>query len=268
MSSPDRSRPASRMEASRAPSMARSGYDSRSTSRGPDSRSGSPTPSYYYSNLERNHTNYNASTTRPTSRATTPTTSQQQFSTFSSSEYQPSVLQRSPSPLRTTYTEVLCTASRRLRERSIPPQPLLPEKMAFVRPPPLSGKPPPAPRVVASDFYRGKVKSIYEREALFTDFCRTIPNRHGNINIYNSATLDTLKGEFKSMVEDKWKRKGFNDPSVEHDFGTKVYPWRDVVMKEREPASSRIFRNHDARPRATTPVSMPRVYVYHRSTLY
>ena len=29
------------------------------------------------------------------------------------------------------------------------------------------GKPAPAPRVVNTDFYRGKVKSIYEREPLF-----------------------------------------------------------------------------------------------------
>ena len=29
------------------------------------------------------------------------------------------------------------------------------------------GKPPPAPRVVNTDFFKGKVKSIYEREPLF-----------------------------------------------------------------------------------------------------
>lgn len=154
--------------------------------------------------------------------------------------------------------------SRRLRERSIPPPALLPERIEPVRAP---GKPPPSPRVVASDFYKGKVKSIYEREPLFEDFCRTIPSKYGHINIYNTDTLDTLKTDFKSMVDDKWKRMSCRDPSVEMNFGAKVYPWRDLAVKEREPASARIFRSHDARgPRATTPVNMPRVYVYHRST--
>ena len=121
--------------------------------------------------------------------------------------------------------------------------------------------------MVASDFYRGKIKSIYEREPLFDDFCRTIPHRYGSINIYNAGTLDSIKNDFKSMVEDKWKRKTLKDPSVEMNFGAKVYPWRDMAVKEREPASARIFRVHDARPRASTPVNMPRVYVYHRSTM-
>ena len=52
---------------------------------------------------------------------------------------------RSPSPLRRSYTDILCTASRKLRERSIPPPAPLPEKLEFVRGPPLSGRPPPAP---------------------------------------------------------------------------------------------------------------------------
>ena len=52
---------------------------------------------------------------------------------------------RSPSPLRSSYTDILCTASRKLRERSIPPPAPLPEKLEFVRGPPMSGRPPPAP---------------------------------------------------------------------------------------------------------------------------
>lgn len=120
---------------------------------------------------------------------------------------------------------------------------------------------------MASDFYRGHVKSIYEREPLFNDFCREIPKRYGHVNIYNTACLDTIKTDFKAMVEDKLKRKSCRDPSVEHNFGSKVYPWRDIAVKEKEPASVRIFRTQDARPRAVTPVNMPRVYVYHRSTM-
>jgi len=162
-------------------------------------------------------------------------------------------------------TPIRGQTSRRLRERSIPPPEPLPERIQPVRVP---GKPPPSARVVASDFYRGRVKSIYEREPLFADFCHTIPQRYGQINIYNTGTLDTLKTDFKSMVEDKWRRMACRDPSVEMNFGAKVYPWRDLAVKEREPASARIFRAHEARgARATTPVNMPRVYVYHRSTM-
>lgn len=159
--------------------------------------------------------------------------------------------------------------SRRLRERSIPPPAPLPEKLEFVRGPPISGRPPPAPpRVVASDFYRGKTKSIYEREPLFKDFVQTIPQRYGgNVNIYNTGTLDTIKTDFKNMVDDKWNRSQMKDPSVEMNYGAKLYAWRDMHQKEKVPASQRIYRDQSARARATTPTFLPRVYVYHRSTM-
>jgi hypothetical protein len=44
------------------------------------------------------------------------------------------------------------------------------------------------------------------------------------------------------MVEDKWSRKNCCDPSVERDFGRKLYPWQNVVGREAEPASIRISR--------------------------
>lgn len=251
----DSSRPPSRME-SRPPS--RLGMDSRpssrmdSGSRAPSmSRGASPNPSYYYANY-----NHSGSNSPVNSRSSTPV----------SSEY----YRRSPSPLRTSYTDLLCTASRRLRERSIPPPQPLPERLEPVRPPIPTGKPPPVPsqaRVVASDFYRGKVKSIYEREPLFVDFARTIPDRYGQVNIYNSGNLCRIKTDFKNMVEDKWQRMRCQDPSVEMNFGAKVYPWRDLAIKPHEPASARIFKEQSVRPRSTTPVNMPRIYVYHRSTM-
>ena len=75
---------------------------------------------------------------------------------------------------------------------------------------------------MASDFYRGKTKSIYEREPLFKDFVQTIPQRYGGpINIYNTGTLDTIKTDFKNMVDDKWNRSQMKDPSVEMSFGAK-----------------------------------------------
>ncbi len=259
-SSPDRSRAVSRASIARtlesaSASISRSTSRSRGPSMAPSSRGGSPTPSYYGSGGQTNPY---------PSRASTPLTSQRTASatSYSSEYYMRS--RRSASPLRTHYTDILCAASKRLRQRSIPPPPPLPEKLEPLRPP---GKPPLPPRVVASDFYRGKVKSIYEREPLFNDFCRTIPQRYGNINIYNTGTLDTIKTDFKAMVEDKWSRKTKEDPSVEANFGTKAYPWRNMMVKPNEPASARLIRVHNERARATTPVSMPKVYVYHRSTL-
>jgi hypothetical protein len=94
---------------------------------------------------------------------------------------------RSPIP---SYTDALIKASRQLRERSIPkteqgselPKSYHATSASRRRYASGSGKPPLPPsssaasysssgaRVVASDFYRGKVKSIYEREPLFHDF--------------------------------------------------------------------------------------------------
>lgn len=240
------SRPPSRGEmiSSRPPSRGSMVNGSNYPSRGPSmSRCASPTPSYYAS--------YNGS---GGSGRSTPEMG-----------YSPGTGNNS----RATTPNQLSHTSRKLRERSIPPPAPLPEKLEFVRGPPLSGRPPPAPaRVVASDFYRGKVKSIYEREPLFKDFCQTIPQRYGGqVNIYNTGTLDTIKTDFKAMVEDKWNRSQLQDPSVEANFGAKVYAWRDMHVKEKVPASARIYREQCARPRATTPTYSPKVYVYHRSTM-
>lgn len=232
------------MISSRPPSRGSMVNGSNYASRGPSmSRCASPTPSYYAS--------YNGS---GGSGRSTPEMG-----------YSPGTGNNS----RATTPNQLSNTSRKLRERSIPPPAPLPEKLEFVRGPPLSGRPPPAPaRVVASDFYRGKVKSIYEREPLFKDFCQTIPQRYGGqVNIYNTGTLDTIKTDFKAMVEDKWNRSQLQDPSVEMNFGAKVYAWRDMHVKEKVPASARIYREQCARPRAMSPTSSPRVYVYHRSTM-
>ena len=195
--SPERSRPASRSSmagggpapsgrSTRGPSMAPSGYDSRSSSRAPSDYSRSPSPTAgYYSNARTissrattpgygyppsTHTSAGVPRRGAVSPAGLPPTA----TSNTASEYimpqRYNLRNRSHTPEK--YTEILCTASRRLRERSIPPPPPYPAKIEPVRPvSPTGGKPPMSPsappRVVASEFYRGKVKSIYEREPLF-----------------------------------------------------------------------------------------------------
>ena len=44
-------------------------------------------------------------------------------------------------------------------------------------------------------------------------------------------------------------RSQLQDPSVEMNFGAKVYAWRDMHVKEKVPASARIYREQCARPR-------------------
>lgn len=190
---------------------------------------------------------------RPPSRAPTPVKSL--------ADEMPRPRSRSRTPAVPSYTDALCTVSKRLRQRSIPP-PAPPPKYKPVQPA-LYGKPPPAPRVVASDYYKKYIKSIYEREPMFQDFYHNIPPAERNF--YNRESLAKIKQDFHEMISDKWTRKGFEDPSVEHDLGSKVLPWKNVVVRDSEPASERLFRLH-SRPMEAGPPILPRLYVYHRST--
>jgi len=185
---------------------------------------------------------------------------------------------RSPTP---TYTDMLIQTSRRQRRQSIPPPPPPPEKVIYHAPPLASaatGKPPTgmasssAARVVASDFYRGKVKSIYEREPLFREFSAKAAAKSadgkGQLNLYNSEQLSSMKSDFKAMVEDKYRRVSFNDPSVGRDAGTKLCPWSNVLHKASVPASQALGEKHSLRKRESSPFRpLPRVTLYHRSTL-
>ena len=232
--------------ASRDVSRASSVLSTTSTSY---NRASTPTmASYYNAGYSR------TSNSRFSSRATTPTTNPDNNRILRS---------RSPTPCN-TYSDLLITASRRQRQRSIPPPAPPPEKIEPV-PVPTFGKPPAGPRVVASDYYRGKVKSIYEREPLFKEFSRNVSDR--GYSMYNSEHLDRMKGEFKDMVEDKYRRMKFNDPSVGRDAGTKLYPWNNILHKEMVPASQRLGEKHSLRAREPSPIkSMPRITLYHKST--
>ena len=51
------------------------------------------------------------------------------------------------------------------------------------------------------DYYRGKVKSVYEKEPLFKDFVRNIPL--SEMNFYENRNLSTLKKRFNFLVQTK-----------------------------------------------------------------
>ena len=61
------------------------------------------------------------------------------------------------------------------------------------------------------DYYRGKVKSVYEKEPLFKDFVRNIPL--SEMNFYENKTLTTLKKRFDHLVQNKHG----DDLKIEHD---------------------------------------------------
>ena len=60
------------------------------------------------------------------------------------------------------------------------------------------------------DYYRGKVKSVYEKEPCFKDFVRNIPLSESNV--YDMNNLSRLKRRFHSMVSDRWGRDSTPDP--------------------------------------------------------
>ena len=60
------------------------------------------------------------------------------------------------------------------------------------------------------DYYRGKVKSVYEKEPCFKDFVRNIPLSESNV--YDQNNLSRLKRRFQSLVSDRWGRDATPDP--------------------------------------------------------
>ena len=86
-------------------------------------------------------------------------------------------------------------------------------------------------------------------------------------NFYNAESVAKIKRDFNELISDKWSRKGMNDPTVEHDIGSKIYPWDNYASSRMagETASERLWRVH-SRPLEASPTPLPRMYVYHRST--
>lgn len=211
--------------------------------------------------------NSNFPSSRPTSRAPTPVRSDEEWHRMHQRRRSAS---RNHTPVP-NYSEALIAASRRIRNRSIPPpppppyqEPSRPKRVARSR----DGRPPlpipQEPRVVASDYYKKYIKSIYEREPLFDSYIRSLPPR--DVNLYKSESIAKIKSDFHDMIGDKWSRHGSGDPSVESDLAGKVYPWGNVALRDSEPASERLRRIQASRPNLPMPDMIPKLYVYHRST--
>lgn len=173
--------------------------------------------------------------------------------------------QVSPVP---SYSEALCRVSKRLRQRSLPP-PAPPPKHEFSLPRPSAyttvGKSAPVPRVVASDYYKKYIKSVYEREPMFKEFFDSVPPAERNF--YNSQSLEKMKRDFRGLCSDQWDRKQAGDPSVDHDLARKVHPWGSYASRrpDGETASERLWRIQ-SRPMEGGDPPLPRVTIYHRST--
>jgi len=135
-----------------------------------------------------------------------------------------------------TYTEALIKSSQRLRDRSLSPtrDNLVVNIESYT------------PYKSNIDYYRGKVKSIYEKEPLFKDFVRNIPL--SELNLYDMSNLNRLKKRFHGMVERKWSGQS----------STPLQIWNG------ERASETLSVKHHALPRAPAP--LPFIYVYHRNS--
>eukprot|EP00092_Neocalanus_flemingeri_P041374 GFUD01045049.1.p1 GENE.GFUD01045049.1~~GFUD01045049.1.p1 ORF type:complete len:195 (+),score=49.19 GFUD01045049.1:90-674(+) len=116
------------------------------------------------------------------------------------------------------------------------------------------------------DFYRGKVKSIYERDPLFSDFVASLPTASTTTNMYNAGNLTCLKEQFQNMVQDKWGRKQMEDPSVDHDMALKTRSWSNYLGRGFESASESLGRKHSTARLEKTHFNMPNISVYHKSS--
>ena len=84
-------------------------------------------------------------------------------------------------------------------------------------------------------------------------------------NLYNSQCVHKIKTDFHSMMTDQWTRKGCSDPSVDHDLSSKLYPWRNVLVRDPVPASERLAKIQLERRKEMPYVeTIPKLYVYHR----
>jgi len=226
----EESRMSSRRESrasSRAPSMAGSRASSvldlsaiqpRATSQAPSGLPSGPRPKRWSSAMEYSNQRH-------------------EFSTSSGLPPMPRTTRR---PLSSSYSDALIKSSQRLRERSATPPP---------PPPILDIKPTPFKTNI--DYYRGKTKSIYEKEPMFRDFARNIPLSQ---SIDDSTSLHSLKRDFQKLVSAKDPELGRPDPLKPSAGQNRLY----------QPKSEMLSQRHKSQ--APAPIILPYIYVYHRST--
>jgi len=144
-----------------------------------------------------------------------------------------------------TYTDALLKYSRRLRERSFSPT----RNLTIVNTESYS------PYKSNMDFYRGRVKSIYEKEPAFKDFYRNIPL--SETNFYDNRNITRIKHRFNDLVQGKMGREQINnryDPYTPSGRMSGLFT----------PMSEKLLIKHKAIPKAPAP--LPFIYVYHRNT--
>jgi len=152
---------------------------------------------------------------------------------------------RSQIPSYPTYTDALIKYSQKLRERSMSPT----RNLTVVNTERYS------PYKCNMDYYRGKVKSIYEKEASFKDFYRNIPLSESNF--YDNHNLTRIKYRFNNLVQSKMGRDQMNsryDPYTPSGRMSGIF----------EPVSEMLSKKHKAV--LPTPTPLPNIYVYHRNS--
>merc|ERR1711971_590007 len=99
------------------------------------------------------------------------------------------------------------------------------------------------------DYYRGKTKSIYEKEPIFRDFARNIPLSQ---SLDDSSSLHSLKRDFQKLVSARDPVLGRPDPLKPSAGQNRLY----------QPKSEMLSARHKSQ--APSPVILPYIYVYHR----
>ena len=121
------------------------------------------------------------------------------------------------------------------------------------------------------DYYRGRTKSVYEREPVFKDFARNIPLSQQNL--WDNANLTSLKKDFQRLLATRNLSK--TNPSLPDplrpltvaSFNCDLIPPFSLTSPQSQPScyrpvSKMLGFKHQSR--GSSPVVLPKIYVYHR----
>ena len=86
----------------------------------------------------------------------------------------------------------------------------------------------PTPFKTNIDYYRGKTKSIYEKEPIFRDFARNIPLSQ---SLDDSSSLHSLKRDFQKLVSARDPVLGRPDPLKPSAVGPKFRRQESVLFR-------------------------------------